>query len=78
MKGVVLGPIHKNQEDEVNETDLKQIDPILGSQEDFKDLLQSAKKKSRSCQETRKGLAFWLRSRTESLSGLLLTGSEFF
>ncbi|KAK7801124.1 hypothetical protein U0070_002791 [Myodes glareolus] len=46
VKGVVLGPIHKNQEDEVNETDLKQIDPILGSQEDFKDLLQSAKKKS--------------------------------
>lgn len=47
MKGLVLGPIHKNQEDEVNETDLKQINPALGSQEDFKDLLQSAKKKSR-------------------------------
>ncbi|XP_005351951.1 4F2 cell-surface antigen heavy chain [Microtus ochrogaster] len=46
VKGVVLGPIHKNQKDEVNETDLKQIDPTLGSQEDFKDLLQSAKKKS--------------------------------
>lgn len=46
VKGLVLGPIHKNQKDEVNETDLKQIDPTLGSQEDFKDLLQSAKKKS--------------------------------
>lgn len=46
VKGLVLGPIHKNQKDEVNETDLKQIDPALGSQEDFKDLLQSAKKKS--------------------------------
>lgn len=46
VKGLVLGPIHKNQKDEVNETDLKQIDPDLGSQEDFKDLLQSAKKKS--------------------------------
>lgn len=46
VKGLVLGPIHKNQEDEVNETDLKQINPALGSQEDFKDLLQSAKKKS--------------------------------
>ncbi|XP_038171258.1 4F2 cell-surface antigen heavy chain [Arvicola amphibius] len=46
VKGVVLGPIHKNQMDEVNETDLKQIDPTLGSQEDFKDFLQSAKKKS--------------------------------
>lgn len=48
MKGLVLGPIHKNQKDEINETDLKQINPTLGSQEDFKDLLQSAKKKSRS------------------------------
>lgn len=46
VKGLVLGPIHKNQKDEVNETDLKQINPTLGSQEDFKDLLQSAKKKS--------------------------------
>ncbi|NP_001233677.1 4F2 cell-surface antigen heavy chain [Cricetulus griseus] len=46
VKGLVLGPIHKNQKDDVNGTDLKQIDPSLGSQEDFKDLLQSAKKKS--------------------------------
>lgn len=46
VKGLVLGPIHKNQKDEVNETDLKQIDPDLGSQEDFKDLLQSAKKRA--------------------------------
>nr|BAE38250.1 unnamed protein product [Mus musculus] len=46
VKGLVLGPIHKNQKDEINETDLKQINPTLGSQEDFKDLLQSAKKKS--------------------------------
>ncbi|KAL1787623.1 4F2 cell-surface antigen heavy chain [Sigmodon hispidus] len=46
VKGLVLGPIHKNQKDEVSGTDLKQIDPTLGSQEDFKELLQSAKKKS--------------------------------
>lgn len=46
VKGLVLGPVHKNQKDEVNGTDLKQIDPTLGSQEDFKDFLQSAKKKS--------------------------------
>lgn len=46
VKGLVLGPIHKNRKDEVNETDLKQIDPAFGSQEDFKELLQSAKKKS--------------------------------
>ncbi|MEJ1273452.1 solute carrier family 3 (activators of dibasic and neutral amino acid transport) member 2 [Cricetulus griseus] len=48
VKGLVLGPIHKNQKDDVNGTDLKQIDPSLGSQEDFKDLLQSAKKKKLS------------------------------
>lgn len=46
VKGLVLGPIHKNQKDEINGTDLKQIDPTLGSQENFKDLLQCAKKKS--------------------------------
>lgn len=46
MKGIVLGPIHKNQKDDVNGTDLEQIDPIFGSKEDFHSLLQSAKKKS--------------------------------
>ncbi|XP_059117490.1 4F2 cell-surface antigen heavy chain isoform X1 [Peromyscus eremicus] len=46
VKGLVLGPIHKNEKDEINGTDLRQIDSTLGSQEDFKDLLQSAKKKS--------------------------------
>ncbi|KAJ1065737.1 hypothetical protein CapIbe_022503 [Capra ibex] len=46
VKGIVLGPIHKNQEDDLTETNLEQIDPIFGSKEDFESLLHSAKKKS--------------------------------
>lgn len=63
MKGIVLGPIHENQEDDVAGTNLEQIHPALGSKEDFDSLLQSAKKKS-GCpgvgkEGARKGLAFW-------------------
>lgn len=46
VKGLVLGPLHKNQKDDVAQTDLLQIDPNFGSKEDFDSLLQSAKKKS--------------------------------
>ncbi|XP_058925949.1 amino acid transporter heavy chain SLC3A2 [Kogia breviceps] len=46
VKGFVLGPIHKNQKDDLTGTNLEQIDPIFGSKEDFDSLLQSAKKKS--------------------------------
>uniref|UniRef100_A0A8C6FM98 Solute carrier family 3 member 2 n=1 Tax=Moschus moschiferus TaxID=68415 RepID=A0A8C6FM98_MOSMO len=46
VKGFVLGPIHKNQEDDLTETNLEQIDPSFGSKEDFESLLHSAKKKS--------------------------------
>ncbi|XP_012633637.2 amino acid transporter heavy chain SLC3A2 [Microcebus murinus] len=46
VRGLVLGPIHKNQKDDIAETNLLQIDPSLGSKEDFESLLQSAKKKS--------------------------------
>ncbi|XP_012520162.1 PREDICTED: 4F2 cell-surface antigen heavy chain [Propithecus coquereli] len=63
VRGFVLGPIHKNQKDDVAETDLLQIDPSLGSKEDFGSLLQSAKKKSRCPglpkEAATKGLAFW-------------------
>ncbi|XP_054426974.1 4F2 cell-surface antigen heavy chain-like [Pteronotus mesoamericanus] len=45
VKGFVLGPIHKNQKDDVDGTDLEQIDPTFGSREDLDSLLQSAKKK---------------------------------
>uniref|UniRef100_A0A2K6GWR8 Solute carrier family 3 member 2 n=1 Tax=Propithecus coquereli TaxID=379532 RepID=A0A2K6GWR8_PROCO len=54
VRGFVLGPIHKNQKDDVAETDLLQIDPSLGSKEDFGSLLQSAKKKN--------ALEFWLQA----------------
>ncbi|XP_076972042.1 amino acid transporter heavy chain SLC3A2 [Tamandua tetradactyla] len=46
VKGFVLGPIHKNQEDAVAGTNLQEIDPSFGSREDFDSLLQAAKKKS--------------------------------
>lgn len=46
VKGLVLGPIHKNQKDDVAGTDLQQIDPTLGSKEDFDSFLQSARKKN--------------------------------
>lgn len=46
VKGVVLGPIHKTQRDDVDGTHLEQIDPTFGSREDFDSLLQAAKKKS--------------------------------
>ncbi|EPY83395.1 4F2 cell-surface antigen heavy chain [Camelus ferus] len=46
VKGFVLGPIHKNQKDDLEGTNLEEIDPTFGSKEDFDSLLQSAKKKS--------------------------------
>uniref|UniRef100_A0A8C2UMB7 Solute carrier family 3 member 2 n=1 Tax=Chinchilla lanigera TaxID=34839 RepID=A0A8C2UMB7_CHILA len=46
VKGLVLGPIHKNPKDDLAGTDLQQIDPTLGSEEDFNSLLQAARKKS--------------------------------
>ncbi|XP_008051781.2 4F2 cell-surface antigen heavy chain [Carlito syrichta] len=46
VKGFVLGPIHKNQKDDIAGTDLVQIDSTFGSKEDFDSLLQWAKKKS--------------------------------
>ncbi|KAM6161068.1 amino acid transporter heavy chain SLC3A2 isoform 2-T2 [Erethizon dorsatum] len=46
VKGLVLGPIHKNQKDDLTGTDLQLIDPTLGFREDFDSLLQAAKKKS--------------------------------
>lgn len=46
VKGLVLGPIHKNQKDDVAGTNLQEIDPAVGSKEEFDSFLQSAKKKS--------------------------------
>lgn len=71
MKGLVLGPIHKNPKDDVNGTDLEQIDPIFGTKEEFYSLLHSAKKKSRCPgvgeEGVRKGLAFWPEGRQERI-----------
>lgn len=65
MKGFVLGPIHRNQKDDLSGTNLEQIDPTFGSKEDFDNLLQSAKKKSGCLGVVRgaaeKALAFWPR-----------------
>lgn len=70
MKGLVLGPIHKTQRDDVDGTNLEEIDPAFGSKEDFEGLLQTAKKKG-GCLwgaprglgggkgAASKGLAFW-------------------
>ncbi|XP_054998284.1 4F2 cell-surface antigen heavy chain isoform X1 [Sorex araneus] len=46
VKGIVLGPLHKNPEGNFQETSLTEVDPALGSKEDFEAFLQSAKKKS--------------------------------
>ncbi|KAM6157501.1 amino acid transporter heavy chain SLC3A2 [Rhynchocyon petersi] len=46
VRGVVLGPVHHNQKDDLAQTDLKQISPTLGSKDDFDKFLQSARKKS--------------------------------
>ncbi|XP_077615808.1 amino acid transporter heavy chain SLC3A2 [Crocuta crocuta] len=46
VKGFVLGPIHNNEKDDLAGTNLEQINPALGSKEDFENLLQAAKKKS--------------------------------
>ncbi|XP_010597405.1 amino acid transporter heavy chain SLC3A2 [Loxodonta africana] len=46
VKGIVLGPVHNNQKDDLAGTNLQEIDPTFGSKEDFESLLHSAKKKS--------------------------------
>lgn len=46
VKGLVLGPLHKNPADDFHKTSLTELDPSLGSREDFEVFLQSAKKKS--------------------------------
>lgn len=46
LKGFVIGPLHVNSKDHLNGTDLQAIDKKLGTLEDFRDVLQAAKKKS--------------------------------
>ncbi|XP_007441144.2 4F2 cell-surface antigen heavy chain [Python bivittatus] len=46
VKGFVIGPLHVNPKDQPNSTDLQAVDQKLGTLEDFRDVLQAAKKKS--------------------------------
>ncbi|XP_053133661.1 4F2 cell-surface antigen heavy chain isoform X2 [Hemicordylus capensis] len=46
VKGVVIGPIHVNSKDNLNLTNLKEIDSTFGTLDQFREVLQAAKKKS--------------------------------
>ncbi|XP_074087345.1 amino acid transporter heavy chain SLC3A2 [Macrotis lagotis] len=46
VKALVLGPLHRNVKDDLAATNLQEIDPNLGSKEDFHQLLEAAKKKN--------------------------------
>ncbi|XP_074128599.1 amino acid transporter heavy chain SLC3A2 isoform X2 [Sminthopsis crassicaudata] len=46
VKALILGPIHRNPENDLARTNLQQIDPSVGSQEEFSHLLEAAKKKN--------------------------------
>lgn len=45
VKGIVIGPIHQNSADLVNDSNLEVIDKKFGNEEDFLNLLDAAKKK---------------------------------
>ncbi|GAB0202050.1 4F2 cell-surface antigen heavy chain [Grus japonensis] len=45
MRGLVLGPLHPQTSGDPENLSLEQLDPLLGSLQDFADLLQAAKKK---------------------------------
>ncbi|KAJ7307549.1 hypothetical protein JRQ81_009574 [Phrynocephalus forsythii] len=46
VKGLVIGPLHLNPRDDQNGTDLQKVDPVFGSLDEFREILQAAKKKS--------------------------------
>uniref|UniRef100_A0A6J0TWY0 Amino acid transporter heavy chain SLC3A2 isoform X1 n=2 Tax=Pogona vitticeps TaxID=103695 RepID=A0A6J0TWY0_9SAUR len=46
VKGLVIGPLHINPKDDQNRTNLQEVDPSFGTLEDFREILQAAKKKS--------------------------------
>lgn len=45
MRGLVLGPLHRQISVDPQNSSLEQLDPLLGTLQDFADLLQTAKKK---------------------------------
>ncbi|KAG8146788.1 hypothetical protein E2320_013894 [Naja naja] len=46
VKGFVIGPLHVNPEDQPYSTNLQDVDQKLGTLQDFRDVLQAAKKKN--------------------------------
>ncbi|KAM4617305.1 amino acid transporter heavy chain SLC3A2 [Discoglossus pictus] len=46
VKGLVIGPLHVNELDNVDETRLTEISPSFGTSQEFKELLETARKKS--------------------------------
>lgn len=47
IKGLVLGPFHTLQADQLNTLNLKEIDPTFGKKEELEAVLERAHKKSR-------------------------------
>lgn len=45
VKGLILGPIHTVQADQLQTLNLEAIDPVLGTNEDLESLLERAHKK---------------------------------
>lgn len=45
VKGIVIGPIHRNSPDLINETRLTEIDSVYGNMEQFNGLLEAAHRK---------------------------------
>lgn len=48
VKGLVIGPLHVNLDDSQSGTNLQAIDPRFGNLEQFQEVLQAAKKKSKA------------------------------
>lgn len=45
VKGLILGPVHTVQADQISTLNLKEIDPEVGSEKDLDSLLERAHKK---------------------------------
>ncbi|KAK3546429.1 hypothetical protein QTP70_026398 [Hemibagrus guttatus] len=63
VKGLILGPIHTVQADQINTLYLKEIDPVMGTEKDLDSLLERAHKKGMSIvldlTPNYKGAAVW-------------------
>ncbi|MCI4377383.1 hypothetical protein PGIGA_G00202960 [Pangasianodon gigas] len=74
VKGLILGPIHTVQEDQMSTLNLKDIDPVLGTQKDLDSLLERAHKKGISIvldlTPNYKGAAAWFNNVAAALEKL--------